>query len=406
MNTWANLNAGAGTGSSGPVKIADGGFYAEYSGLDRAYAKEYLDRTADEGGVIPAGCSGAISPDGNLHGRNLDYYYDDTVSVVAKTPRETVDGKVRHATLGVCITKVNEKRLTGEPESDEVKIIPFRIDDGINDAGLTIQVNVIPWKDGTDVPAGRGKGTVPDLMAVRCALDDFDDAKDAAEWITANVYYTKKSFRYHWLVSDAKGQVWLAEDWTAVDLKAENRPFMTNFRTVLNPVRDGSVDWDAVAAADPHGMGVERYETILDAYGPGLNTLDGMAGLMGDKLRYTNAYRLPEEIPAGQRRWDTEACQVYELSDYPQLSCPAGSVDYDIAKAKENPDVADCAPELSAFAGTGIADFIYGMTRDLYVYRDYVRGSWWTTWTSIYDRAAKELHVRFREKGGWLRFGL
>lgn len=390
------------SGKDGFQKIQNNVFYREYSNLDRSFAEQYIRDNAQI--AIPAACSGAISPDGNIHGRNLDWYYNDDVTVIARTPAETVDGKFRHASIGVCLTTAKEKDLSENPDSDIVKIIPFRIDDGVNDAGLTIQINVIPRKNDEVLPADWHSRKLPDLMAVRVVLDDFDDAREAAEYLADNVYLTKKSFSYHWMISDAKGQTWLVEDFKAVDIGTESRPFLTNFRISDNPVRDGSVDWDFVQDIDPHGMGVERYETILSAYGPALNTLNGMADLMQNRLRYTNAYRAASEIPAGERRWDTESCGVYPIDGRTDADGNPLSIDYDIKAARENTDVSCYAPGL--YDGVGIADLIYARTRGMYLDRENVEGSWWTTWTALYDRADRAMHVRFHEDGEWLKFRL
>lgn len=43
-------------------------------------------------------------------------------------------------------------------------------------------------------------------------------------------------------------------------------------------------------------------------------------------------------------------------------------------------------------------------TRGMYLNRDVVSGSWWSTWISIYDRKNRELQASFHEGGNWLKF--
>lgn len=133
-----------------------------------------------------------------------------------------------------------------------MKYIPFYIDDGINDAGLVIQVNVVPYKEGVwrKTPGKR----IPDKMVVRYVLDNFADAETAARAVCDNAYYTRYDFNYHWLISD-RDSVWLVEDGVATDITS--RPYMTNFRC------KGTVD-DAYVN-DPYGMGLERYNLLKNA---------------------------------------------------------------------------------------------------------------------------------------------
>lgn len=394
LRAYARQQSAGGAKDLGFAKIQDFVFSKEYEALsdeEYAWAVEYVNKNSE---LLNAGgrCSGVISPDKKLHGRNLDWYYNNDIAVIAKTKA----GNGKHASVGVCLTKVSEADVKSGAESELTRIIPFRIDDGINDAGLTIQVNVTPFKDvGWNYEDGK---TVPDLIAVRYVLDNFEDAEEAARAVAENGYYTRADFCYHWMISDKSGKVFLVEDGQVKDIT--ERPFLTNFRISSDDVLDGQkLNWNHVISADPHGMGLERYETILSAY-PRLDDSSRMMSLMHDELKYTNAYDAEREW---DEQWHTEACQQYVLSDYgftreylelcvgidmdkyDPLS--SGVIDYNLSAAKSDP----------VFAG-----FIYAATHELSLSATRFNDMrWQTTWTSLYDRSSEpyQMSAVFQENG-------
>lgn len=337
------------------------------------------------------GCSGVISPNHRYHGRNLDWFYDNYVAVLAKINGNPASKKF--ASIGICLTKVTPEDIAANIQNDAMKLIPFRIDDGINEKGLTIQINVTPykpnaWKHATDK-------TWPDKFVVRHVLDECSTAEQAANEICKHGYYTCSDHCYHWMISDATS-TWLVEDGEAVNIT--DRPYITNFRIAEDVLDfDKKIDWDKLIESDPHGMGLERYQTIVDDSSE-LDDTDKLMDLMSRKLRYINAYDFDRYGLSSA--WVTEACQEYALSDYgftreymisqgidmdkyDPLS--SGVIDYDLSAAKND----------EAFR-----NFIYGATcqkadakRDYPV--DYQR--WQTTWSVIYDRQNFSLSAVFQE---------
>ena len=179
-----------------PIKVPglDGNFVfmmtnTKYD-LNEQSQKEYIDWVDKHSESAKFGCSGAVYRDYSgrwaYHARNMDWYYDSNVSMVDVTPEQLVkDGIVKYASIGMCLCRCNEKDLYAmQPvgkEKPEVKLIPYFIDDGINSAGLSIQMNVIPYKKGICVK--DEKRCYPDRMACRYVLDNFGDPKEAATWI-------------------------------------------------------------------------------------------------------------------------------------------------------------------------------------------------------------------------------
>ena len=83
----------------------------------------------------------------------------------------------------------------------------------------------------------------------------------------------------------------------------DGRSFMTNFHLTGTTVDDtGHIDFESVV---PHGMGLERYNIIVDNF-DSIETETDMIDLMHNKLRYTRGYSR-DTVPF----WKTELCYNY-----------------------------------------------------------------------------------------------
>ncbi len=115
------------------------------------------------------GCS-AVSI-GNLRGRNLDWIYANGIECVV---RATKTDK-RHASIGVAsLVNVAEGEAGDGQYHENYELLPWITVDGINDAGVCVNVNVVnyqelgPWEMKTETV----DDDISELMYVRLILDN------------------------------------------------------------------------------------------------------------------------------------------------------------------------------------------------------------------------------------------
>lgn len=261
----------------------------EYSTLDYIYAKNYFK--THEPFSHQFGCSCVRK--GELYGRNYDWYYDNYPSFVVHVP--AING--RHATMSVCqgFKDLTERFVDSKADNDLYKVLPFIVLDGINDAGVVCNVNVVPAGDW-----GSTTGTTPTvqlreelsiMMLNRYILDNFGSAEEAVNMLIRYCsVYSYEGFEAHFMIADlSKTYIleFLNNQMQIIDVTNE-RPYMTNFyikNSAFNS-NTGKVDRHSLT---PHGSGVERYELIASKYDSIENVYD-MAELMHYDLKYTNSY--------------------------------------------------------------------------------------------------------------------
>ena len=288
--------------------------YLHYAEFDDCYADEAAAWYARFGStgeqarrhLERGGCS--VLRRGNVVGRNFDWPLDEAAEFVVRvSPLGSRHGSVGIATLG---TNLTERMVTSGMHTELYRVLPGKTVDGINDAGLVAEVNVIPY-DPASSPTQSATRALHAYGVVRYALDNFGSAREAAEYVAAHYYIPEGSeYAYHWSFSDAEGS-WIVEDGQcalATQFETMNMS-MTNFRIwwiarFLDP-ETGTIDRAALAAEDPYGTGVERFEAM---YG----TEDVAAAL--EAARYTKTYlaateprRISEFAAEGVARVDESA---------------------------------------------------------------------------------------------------
>lgn len=112
-----------------------------YDTLDYKYAYDYY--SSADAGYGTGACSAVRN--GNFFGRNYDWTYDNNAEFIVHTDAE--DG--RHAVLGTAasIPGLTDEFVRSGASSILYKLVPFQLVDGINDAGLVINMNVVPRQD-------------------------------------------------------------------------------------------------------------------------------------------------------------------------------------------------------------------------------------------------------------------
>lgn len=278
-------------------------YFVEFSEFDYDYANKYMSSNSFKPNI--GGCTSIRN--GNWYGRNFDYTYGEQAEFAVRTK---IEGK--HSTIGVTgkIEGLTRGLVESSMESDLYKLIPFMIVDGINDAGLVCNVNLVPNDLGDTIgttPNLEEKYRLNSLMIPRFVLDNFSKAKAAVNYLKdyVSIYVPSKlrdmGYEEHFMIADSES-TYVVEfvNNTVHIIDVSEKPYVTNF--FVNGVTfnsDGKVYTPADVSEDhlptvengitQNGSGLERYNFIVDEY-TNCGTYDGMRRLM-NKLRFTKAYK-------------------------------------------------------------------------------------------------------------------
>ena len=339
---------------------------------------------------------------GQYRGRNYDWIYADTDLCVVHT---TVTDSRPHASVGMSDLSF----ITGEDGSPIYAKIPLATVDGINDAGVCIQVNVIPQgengalshtdTEADDLPGGRVCRLVLDYAAnVEEALDLLSRFDIHSEMGTDN--------ELHWMISGPASETDAAIKTVVVEIFPDgmhitedfidDKPVMTNFNLS---------NFDGTALSVGYGMGYERWQ-ILNEYFDQANSVMGTFDLM-EKVYYSKVYDLYSE-----NFWYSEYNHFDLLNYYDEetLKSLIGEETYD-ALAEDGavyyqPALWDGEADLkgdSSKAGI-LAPVVAGITA-AYEAQDMEKGDLWITiHTAVYDLENLTLDLQVRESQDHLHF--
>lgn len=293
----------------------------EYDTLDYSYAKTHYASMA------PAGCT-AVRKE-NVFGRNFDWTYNNLAEFVVHTTH--LNG--RHASLGVAgsISKLTDEFAQQDTEDPIYKIVPFQLQDGVNECGVFCSINVVPNDYGSNnsIPEIKLKETISSLMLIRFVLDNFSSAQAAVQYIRDYVSVIfpdalhNMGYEVHYMIGD-RFKTFCLEfiDARAKIIDISKKPIMTNFHLYgveFNP--DGSVytpatqdgEHDAIRTnhITAHGSGLERYNLANEEFlgEHPLHKMDLISNFrfmekLLDKLYYTRAY--PSSTNPSDPFWYTE----------------------------------------------------------------------------------------------------
>lgn len=371
------------------TKIKDYLYETYYTECDYSYAKKYFETRRVP---VTIGACSAVKK-GNFYGRNLDWTYDESAEFIIRMPRI---GN-RYASIGVAGTDntLTNSFVDSGAFSKNYKLLPFRTLDGINEYGVTVNVNVVPNDKGINkesIPLIEKRETICNLMVVRYILDHFQSADEAVSYIRDYVAIYPLStmeemgYESHWMVAD-KQKTFALEivENQIVVIDITDKPYLTNF--YLDGVtfnEDGSVYYPAISDAThnakitngitDNGCGLERYVKILNNYALIPDTSEGMLNFMYNELKYTKAYNGGD--PAGIGEWNTEFVGIDNLT---VASAPA------------------------AFAPTIAASHDKFLNRSRDPSSKYY-GTWQSTHTVTYDLNNKSLSIIIQEDNQILYF--
>lgn len=275
----------------------------EYSLLDYNYAKSYFNSRR----VVfnPGACSSLKK--GGLIGRYLDWHYSYLSDAIIHTSRMAN----RYASVGVAggLTGLTQDFIESQEPSALYKLLPFYLQDGVNEKGLYCSMNVVPKDNGITYgtsPTIEMRDTVCNIMLVRYILDHFATAEEAIDYISNYVsVFTPKSlsdmgYDVHFMLADDPDEQAYVLEFVNNSISISRSDIMTNF--FLHGVNFKS-NGDVYTQADIsqgyfpsvhggitlYGSGLERFNK-LNSLKASVTDIASMASAM-ESVLYTNTYK-------------------------------------------------------------------------------------------------------------------
>jgi len=232
----------------------------------------------------------------------LDWNYDEKVSFMIRIP--AIEGK--HASIGVadCVNKLTKANVESGKELDAYNYLPFATVDGINDAGVYVNTNIVLLDYGIACDVNPGKPKVCTIAIPRLILDNANSAKDALNIFSQYNFFGTSHIGEdpHYMICDAtatyivefvNNKVHIMSDQNDAydDIPNKETPIMTNFymtnwngETKL-PAYGNTIEEIKATGLSEHSMGVERYKLLKEAY-KSCSSVNDMKDIM-DLVKYT-----------------------------------------------------------------------------------------------------------------------
>ncbi|MBQ0080097.1 MAG: linear amide C-N hydrolase [Alistipes sp.] len=343
------------------TKIADYLYEFEAEG----YGTQAPTTLITDKGPVTFGCSAVRN--GNFYGRNLDLGINETCEFVVRTKASS---KRKHASIGVantCFATITEDMVQAGLSKELLDFIPWMMMDGVNDAGLVCNINVVNMSDIEANPHAHtnpGKPQIMVMQLVRALLDNCASVAEAKELIANHdITPIPKDVAGVWdghiMIADANNTViveFTGEQESKVKYIETN--IMTNFYNHL---------YAATGQYPAHACGVERYDILKAKYNSS-NTMEGMWELL-KKVQYTQAYKESTEP-----FWCTEHID----------GVPGGDITWTKEQLLEQAETREMLDAYKVYEQTGKYD-----PKD---------GLWFTAHNSTYDIVNRTLWVTIREK--------
>lgn len=340
---------------------------------------------------------------GQFRGRNYDWYYADTDLCVVHT---AVSDKRPHASVGVADMSFLQK----DDGSCDYSRIPFVTVDGINDAGVCIQVNVMPYGENGAIP--HTENTDDDLAGakvVRYVLDYADSVESALALLSEKDIFSEMDGleELHWMISGPVSESDKTLETVVLEIFpdglhitrefTDGKPIMTNFNVS---------NFDGTPATIGLGFGYERWAILNENYDQA-NSVMGTFDLM-EKVYYSKLYDL-----YGDRFWYSEftGTNLSNYADAETLKAQLGEETYDFYM--ENYGGVYYTDALwdgeycirGDISKTGILEPVVAKMVENYGAQSMTDGSLWiTVHTSVYDLENLTLDIQVRESQDHLHF--
>lgn len=263
--------------------------------------------TYDSYSSNPVGTYNEISGDmacscvrnGNYHGRNFDYFMNQTSTIVVHTTAKNG----RYATIGVGrLAKVNDAMIDAGLSDRQLEILPWAVLDGMNEKGLVVSNNVVSKGDWGETPHTGTTPGAPELNIIhttRALLDNCATVDEALTYLNEHniTPFESEYMNLHIMISDPT-ETYVVEIINN-EIVARPQTIMTNYHVFLDGIPE-------------HAIGVERYNILNEHYAESGESMESMWELM-KRVSYTNSYN-------AENKWYSDHALTYGIfySEIPQ----------------------------------------------------------------------------------------
>ena len=338
-------------------------------------------------------CSGIQN--GQYRGRNYDWYYADSdICVIHAAVAENRP----HASVGVSDLSF----ITDDNGNVAMEKIPFITVDGINDAGVCIQVNVLPYGENGELPhTETSEDDLPGTQVVRYILDYAGSVDETVELLMDKDIYSTvgTADELHWMISGPASDtdstiktivVEVFPDGLHITEKfVDDIPIMTNFN-VFN--------FDGTAESIGWGIGYERWQILHDNASQA-DSVMGTFDLM-EKVYFSKLYDLYSDnfwyseytlINLSEYYTEEELTELLGVETYNYFMENYGAVYY-------GPSLWDGEAEIHGdISKTGILAPVIEVDAQTYNDQSYGTDLWITVETAVYDLENLTLDISVRE---------
>lgn len=239
--------------------------------------KSYIDRLSKMAAAAKSAGACTSWRNGKYHGRNLDWYQADYGCIIIKMPK---GGNVKHASVSLLNSSpivTHEFIENGVIEGLNKSILPCGVVDGINDAGVTININIVPHQPGTEY---LSEGDLSSQCVVRYVLDNAGSVDEAIELLEGRTVIQNivamAGDETHYMISDKEKTAVVEFDCGKMAVtyfdknekgyysKNGNPAIMTNLFDF--EVEKWGLGTDEFYENHPLAMGVERWACVRDQY--------------------------------------------------------------------------------------------------------------------------------------------
>ena len=361
--------ASCGRNTSGEMKVTKIADYL-YEYTAEGYDTEAPSELLSNGGPLPEFACSSVR-NGDFYGRNLDFNINEICEFVVRTEATATR---KHASIGVantCFLNITNDMVAAGLSDDVLKYIPWMMMDGINDAGLVCNINVVNAADVKDFPHTHTNPGAPQITVIniiRALLDNCGSVEEAKTFINNHdIKPIPSTWDGHIMIADPENTViveFTGEKGSEVIFTVPEKEIMTNFY---------NYQFERDKKFPPHACGIERYDILSENYASS-NSMEGMWNLL-KMVRYTQEYDVNTDP-----FWCSEFFDTAKIPTFDEHPMEYWTKDRILAEEIPQEEIA----AYEEYAATGKYDPEAGL--------------WFTAHNSTYNIADKSLWVTIREK--------
>lgn len=239
--------------------------------------QHYMDYYVEAEKKLAGGCSSWRN--GNFHGRNLDWNQANFGCLIIRMPKGNGVTHASVATLNGSSTVTQDFIKAGVLSEEQKKYLPCVVVDGINDAGVAININIVPH-DPANAIIGNTEGNLSSQCVVRYVLDNAGSVEQAITLLSNKVIRQSivgiAGDETHYMISDATQTAvveFIQKQMKVTYYTKKDGGFYSSNGNpaIMTNLYDYAIEKYGYGNEEmfdefPYGMGVERWGTIKDQY--------------------------------------------------------------------------------------------------------------------------------------------